>query len=166
LGDAEAALHLAARDRRQHAPALLLAAEHRDRVQAEQVDVHRRRRRHAAARLRDRLHHDRRLGDAEARAAVLLADAHAEPAVVGQRPVELLGEAAVVVAVEPVGVVEARADLGDRVADAFLLLAEGEVHADPRSRDAALEVRTAPWAIKASISSPLYPAWVSTSTLC
>ena len=41
--------------------------------------------RHAGAGLGDRLHHDRRLGDAEAGAAVLLGDAHAEPAVVGER---------------------------------------------------------------------------------
>ena len=67
-----------------------------------------------------------------------------------------LGKAAVVVALEPVGVVEARADLGDRVADAFLLLAEREVHADLSPDDgAAVEASTAPCAMRASISSTL-----------
>ena len=48
-----------------------------------------------AARLGDRLHHDRRLGDAEARAAVVLRHGDAEPAVARHRLVKLVREAAV-----------------------------------------------------------------------
>ena len=99
--------------RRQHAPALLLGAEHHDRIEAEHVHVDRRRAGHAGAGLRDGPHHDRGFGDAEAGAAILLGNADAEPAGIGQRLVEIGGKAAFLVLLQPIGVVEARADLRD-----------------------------------------------------
>jgi hypothetical protein len=73
------------------------------------------------------VHHDRRLGDAEAGAAIGLRDADAEPAVVGERAIELLGEFAVAVARQPIVVGKPRADLLDRGADRLLQLRKGEI---------------------------------------
>ena len=83
----------------------------------------------------DRLHHQRRLGDAEARAAVRLRHGDAEPAGVGERAVEVVGEAALAVLAQPVVGVERRAEPLDRVADAFLLGREGEIHVSLRPDD-------------------------------
>jgi hypothetical protein len=82
----------------------------------------------AGPRLGDRLRHDRRLGDAEARATVFLGNADAEPAVLRERLLEVVREAALAVALEPVVVAEAGAHAQDRLADAVLLGGEGEVH--------------------------------------
>ena len=121
LGHREAGLVLAGNERRQHSLLLLVAAEHHDRVQPEDVHVQGRGAGQARARLGDGLHHQRRFGDAEARAAVLLRDADAEPAVVREGAVEIVRKAAVAVLGEPVVVAEPRADLADRVADRLLL---------------------------------------------
>jgi hypothetical protein len=56
-----------------------------------------------------------------------LRNADAEPAVVGQRAVEVVGEFSVGVAGKPIVAVEARANLFDRGADRLLQLGEGEV---------------------------------------
>ena len=68
-------------------------------MRAEQVDVDGRRRRHAATVARHLVHHDHRLGHAEAGAAVFLGHGDAQPAGIGHRAVELVRELAVVVAV-------------------------------------------------------------------
>ena len=80
LGHREAGLFLAGDQRRQKAPLLLVGAEHDDRVQPENVHVHRRGAAEPGAGLRDRLHDDRRLGDAEPAAAIFLRHRDAEPA--------------------------------------------------------------------------------------
>ena len=117
LGEAEAALVLAGDQPRHPARLLLRRAVHDDRMRPEQVDVHRRRRGHAAAVACDLVHHDRGLGDAEAGAAVLLRHGDPEPAGIGHRAVELEREHAVVVAREPVVVVEPRDDGAHAFAD-------------------------------------------------
>ncbi|MHC2151148.1 hypothetical protein ACVIW3_002077 [Bradyrhizobium diazoefficiens] len=73
-------------------------------------------------------HHDRGFGDAEPRAAIGLRHADAEPAGVGQRLVEIVREAAVVVLLQPVGIGKTFTDLGDGIANGFLLIGEREIH--------------------------------------
>ena len=72
---------------------------------------------HARARAGDGLHHDRRLGDAQARAAIGLGDAHAEPAVGRDRLIEGVGEATFLVELQPILVGESVADAPDTLAD-------------------------------------------------
>ena len=91
-------------------------------MRAEQVDVDRRGGGHAAAVAGDLVHHDRRLGDAEAGAAVFLRHGDAEPAGLRHRPVELVREHAVLVAREPVVVVESRDDGAHALADGVALV--------------------------------------------
>ena len=121
FGHRKAGLVPAVDDRRQHARALLLGAEHDHGIEPEHVHMHGGRAGHAGARFRNRPHHDRGVGDAEPRAAILLGDADAEPAGIRQRAVEVGGIAALLVLLQPVGIVEARADFSDRVADRFLV---------------------------------------------
>ena len=128
LGDGKARLVLAARDRRQHPALLLLGAEHDDRVQTEDVHVDRRGAAHRRAGLRNRLHHDRGLGDAEAGAAVFLRQRDAEPAAFRDRLMERVRKRAVAVACEPILVVEAGAELRDGVAQLELIRGEGKIH--------------------------------------
>ncbi len=128
LGHREAGLFLAGDQRRQKAPLLLVVAEHDDRVQPEDVHVHRRGAAEPGARLRDRLHDDRRLGDAEAAAAIFLRHRDPEPAGLGHRAVELVRERAVGVLLQPVLVAEALAQPRHRVADFELLGGQRETH--------------------------------------
>ena len=121
LGDRKAGLVLARDQRRQHALLLLVAAEHHDRIEPEDIHVQRRRAGQAGAGFRDRLHHQRGLGDAEAGTAVGLRDADAEPAVVGEGAVKIVRKAAVAILGEPVVVGKSRADASDRLADRLLL---------------------------------------------
>ena len=111
LGDGEAGFVGAGNDRRQHPPALFLGAEHDHGIEPEHIHMHGGGAGHAGAGFRDRPHHDRGVGDAQARAAIFLGNADAEPAGIGQRAVEVGGIAALLVLLQPVGVVEARADL-------------------------------------------------------
>src|SRR6202030_1246875 len=91
----------------------------------------------------DRAHHDRRFDDAETGAAILLGNADAEPAGIRQRLMAVGGEAALPVLVQPIGVIEARADFRNVVADRFLVGSECKIHRTnpvlPWSR------RRAPW---------------------
>ena len=128
LGHREAGLFPAGDQRRQKAPLLLVGAEDDDRVQPEDVHVHRRGAAEPGPRLRDRLHDDRRLGDAEPAAAIFLRHRDAEPAAFGHRPVEFVREAAVGVLLQPVIVAEALAQPRHRVADLQLLGGQGEGH--------------------------------------
>ena len=70
--------------------------------------------------LGDRLHHDRRLGDAEAGAAIRLRHGDAEPVAFGHGGEERVGEGRGPVAFQPVVVVEAGAELQHLVADLLL----------------------------------------------
>ena len=83
---------------------------------------------HAGAGFRDRPHHDRGIEDAETRAAIGFGNADAEPAGIRQRLVEVGGIAAFLVLLQPIGIVEPRADFCDRVADRFLVGCEREIH--------------------------------------
>ena len=129
LGHGKAGLVLASDQRRQHALLLRVAAEHHHRMQAKDVHVHRRRARQAGAGGGDGVHHQRRLGDAQAGAAVGFGHGDAQPAGVGQRAVEVVGKAPLTVLAQPVVGVERRADALDGVLNLLLLGGEGEVHA-------------------------------------
>ena len=76
----------------------------------------------------DRLHHDRRFGDAEAGAAVGLGHGDAEPVALGHGVEERVREDGVAVPFQPVGVVEPGANPQDLIADLLLRLGQGEVH--------------------------------------
>src|SRR5688572_15894026 len=128
LSDGKASALLPGDERRKPAALLLLRAEYDDRIEAEDVHVHRRGAGEARARLGDRLHHHRRLGDAEPRAAVGLGHRDTEPAVARERLVKVGGESAFAVALEPVIVAEALAELRNRLADALLLGGERKIH--------------------------------------
>ena len=106
---------------------LLGRALHHDRMRPEQVDMHRRGRRHRAAVARDLVHHDGRFGDAETRAAVVLRHGDPEPSGLGHRAMEFARENAVLVAREPVVVAELRDDGAHAFADRaqFLLVRQG-----------------------------------------
>ena len=78
--------------------------------------------------LADVSHDDRRLGDAESRAAVLLRDRDAEPAAVGDRLVELVRKLVREILFHPILVVELPSQLGYRLADQLLILGQLEVH--------------------------------------
>ncbi len=121
FGNGKAGSILARDNRRQHAPALLVGAEHHHRVEPEHIHVHRRSAGHAGPGFGDRPHHDRSIGDAQTGTAIGLGNADAEPAGVGQRLVEVGGIPALLVLLQPVGVVEARADPCHGVADGFLV---------------------------------------------
>jgi hypothetical protein len=71
---------------------------------------------------RDGSHHDGGFGDAEARAAISLRDAHAQPAVGGERAMKRFREFPVAVALQPIIVAEPRADFFNRGAQRLLKL--------------------------------------------
>ena len=121
LGDGEASLVPACHQRRQHPLLLLVAAEHHDRVQSEDVHVQRRSARQPRPRLGDGLHHQRGFRHAETRPAVFLGDADPEPAGIREGAMKIVREAAVAVLGEPVIVAKTRADFLDRGADRLLL---------------------------------------------
>jgi hypothetical protein len=120
FGHREAGFFLAGGDRRQHAALLFIGAVHHDRVEPENVHVHGGCAGQSGARGRDRLHHDRRLGDPETRAAVGFRHADAEPAGIGDGAPEFLGKLTVAVALEPILIVEARANTCDSLAQRSL----------------------------------------------
>src|SRR5690606_15333431 len=126
----EAGLLLALDERHEHALTLVGRAVDDDRVRPEDVDVDRRRPAHRGARLRDRLHHQGRFGNAETGAPILLGHGDSEPAVLRQRLIEIFRELSRFVAVEPVVEVEALAEAVDRIANLLLLFRQGEVHPD------------------------------------
>jgi hypothetical protein len=78
--------------------------------------------------LRHRLHHHGRFGDAETRAAVGLRDGDAEPALLGESAVEIVGEGTFAIPRQPVFVGEARANLFDCRTDRLLFSREGKLH--------------------------------------
>ena len=106
LGHREARLVVPGDERRQHAALLFRGAELHHRVEAEDVHVQRRGAGQAGARLRHRLHQDRGLGDAEPAAAMFLGDGDAEEAGLRKGAMKILGEAAVAILGEPIGIVE------------------------------------------------------------
>ena len=127
LGDAEADVQVAGDDPRQRRLLELLGAVHDHRVHPEDRHVHAAGAVHPGAGGRDLLEQQRGLEDPEAAAAVLLGHADAEPAGVGERLVELPGELVLGVLLEPVLLVEAGGQLGDRPPDRLLVLGELEV---------------------------------------
>jgi hypothetical protein len=60
------------------------------------------------------VHHHRGFADAEPRSAVGFRNADAEPAIRRKRTMKFVGKFAVAIALEPIVVAEARADLFDR----------------------------------------------------
>ena len=123
----KARLLLAGDDRRQHAPLLFFAAVNHDRIEPEDVHVHRRGAGKSGARRRDGLHHHRGLGDAEARAAEGFRNADAKPAIPRQRAMKFVRKLTVEIAREPIIIAKARANLLDRRAHRLLQVCEREV---------------------------------------
>ncbi len=126
LGDGKAGLVVPCDEGREHAALLRFGAEPHHRVEAEDVHVQRRGARQAGARLRHRLHQDGGLGDAEPAAAILLRDRDAEEAGGGEGAVKFLGESAVAILGEPIGIVERRAQPFHRRANLALMGRGGE----------------------------------------
>jgi len=123
----EVGLLLASGDRRQHPTFLLFAGVNRHRVEPENVHVNGRRAGKAGARLRDRLHHQGSLGDAEARADIGLRNADCEPAVIGKCEIEFFRKFSVAIALEPILALKACADFFDRATHRLLKFAQGKV---------------------------------------
>ena len=84
---------------------------------------------HASAGFRDSPHHDRGLDDAQTRAAIAFGNADAEPAGICECLVEVGRETALLVLLQPIGIVEPRADFCHGLADRFLVGCESEIHA-------------------------------------
>jgi hypothetical protein len=131
-------LWLAADERRQHTLFLLFGSELDHGVEAEDVHVHRGRAGHAGAGLGDRLHHDRGFSDAEAGTAVSLRHRDTEQAGVGDASVKGVRECRLLVMLEPVGIVEVRAEPFRQLADLNLLGRVGEIHAQGPSGAVAI----------------------------
>ncbi|MNY23978.1 hypothetical protein D3C86_1576660 [compost metagenome] len=102
LGHGEAGLFLPGDQRRQRGRLLGLGAEHHHRVQAEHVHVDGGRAGESRPGRRHGLHDQRRLGNAEPRATVLLRHGNAEPARAGHRLVKRLGKLMALVQPGPV----------------------------------------------------------------
>src|SRR6185437_14970781 len=128
FGDRKAGSVRPRHDRRQHPLALLPGAEHDHGIESEDIHVHSGGARHAGTRLRYRAHHDRSFKNAEAGAAIFLGDTDAEPTGIRQRPMKIGGVTTLLVLLQPIGVVEARAYLCNRVTDRFLVGSEREIH--------------------------------------
>src|ERR1700676_826842 len=107
LGETEKALILARDQPRDPAGFLLRRALHDDGVRPEQIDMNRRSRGHSAAVACHFMHHDRGLGHAEARTAILLRHRDAEPARVSHRPMKFERNHAIIVARQPIVIAEA-----------------------------------------------------------
>jgi hypothetical protein len=152
LGHAKARAVLPLDQRRQPAPLLFVAADDHHRMQPEDVHVHCRRAGQAGAGGGDGVHHQRSLADAQAGAAVGLGHGDAEPARLGQRPVEVLRETALTVLAQPVVGVERRAGLLDGVADLLLFRSDVEIHG--RFRIDAVERRSSGSRRRAGCRSP------------
>jgi hypothetical protein len=106
---------------------------------------------------RDLLEQQRRFGDAEAVAAVLLRDGHAQPAALGDGVVELLGEFVGEVFLHPVVVVELARQFGDGLANQLLILGQFETH--PAGHD------DSPLVNPAQTSTPVRERSIRTSAL-
>ena len=122
FGEAEGALILTGNQTRDPTSLLLVRSLHHDRMRAKKVDVDGRRGCHGAAVTGDLIHHDRRLRDAEPGAAVFFRHRDAEPTAIRHRAMELVREFPVLVALEPVVVIEASHDRADAFADRVALI--------------------------------------------
>src|ERR1700694_6172738 len=122
LSETETALVFACDQPRTPAGFLLRRALHDDGMRSEQIDMHRRRRRHSAAVACDFMHHDRGFGHAETRAAKFFRHRDAEPAGVGHRAMKLKWKYAVIVACQPVVVAEAGYDRADAFPDRAVIV--------------------------------------------
>ena len=128
LGDGERDMHLAADHFRQVAELLLLAAVEDERTDAEDRQMNRAGRRHRAARGRDFAHHERRLGDSQAAAAVALRDRDAEVAGGGDRGEEVVGKFGAPIVLAPVFVGKVCAQGAHLPDDLFLGLCQFKIH--------------------------------------
>jgi hypothetical protein len=110
--------------RRQEALLLLLGAEHHNRVQTEDVDVDRRGRRHRTGRVRQPLHHQCRLGQAEPGAADILRHGDAEPPALGDRPGIFVRKTCGLVRLAPVVIAESICNLSNGFNQRVLVFSE------------------------------------------
>ena len=151
LSDRETGLLLAGDQLRQHAPALLVRAVLDDGLGAENVEMDRGTAAHPGTGLGHRLHQDRRLDNAEPRAAELLRHGDAEPSAFRHGAVEVVRELALRIAVAPIVEIESGAKAFHRLAHLVVLLAPPELHG------------AAP--LRVSHRSLLYPFSISTATI-
>ena len=128
FGDGETGDVFAFDDGRQPLPFLFLGAEDDDRIEAENADDDGGEAGVRGARFGDRLGQDGGFGDAQAAAAELFRHGDTHPALVGDGPAELFREDAVAVALQPVLIVEALAELGHALFDQLLFGAEIDAH--------------------------------------
>ena len=128
LGHRKAGLLSPGDQGRQKPPLLLVIAEDDNRVQPEDVHVDRRGTAEPGARLGNRLHQYRRLGDAEPTAAILRRHRDAEPPGLRHRPMEFVRKPALGVLREPIIVAEPLAQPRHRRPDLPLLLGQGKGH--------------------------------------
>ncbi|KAG0744167.1 hypothetical protein G6F24_016119 [Rhizopus arrhizus] len=128
LGHGEAGLLAAGDQRLQPSRTLLVAAEHDDRVQAEDIHMDGGRTGKPRARGRDGLHHQCGFGHAQSGAAVFLRHGDAQPAVARQVGVQRLGKAAFAVAFQPVFIGVTVANARNGVTQRQLIGGEGKVH--------------------------------------
>src|SRR6266851_767712 len=165
FGDGEAGLLCPFDDRRQHPLALLVIAEHHNGTEAEHIHMHRGGAGHAGAGFRNRPHHDRGIHDPQTGAAIGLGNADAEPAGIRQGLVEVGRETALLVLLQPIGIVETRADLCHGVADRFLIGCESEIHGSQSLGVSGADLVT-PSRTNAAISSAEKPASCKISAPC
>ena len=128
FGHRERHVHLAAQNRRQIFVLGLPRAVFDERFQAENAEMDGRARLGAAPALRHGLHDQRGFGDAQPRAAVLFGDGDAEPAAVGDRPVEFPGKLAVVVPLAPVFVGKTGAQRAHLLLNFLLFVGQPKIH--------------------------------------
>src|SRR5690606_37030215 len=128
FGDAEAHVQTAVGGARQDLLAQSRAAVLDDRVESEDGQVHRAAAVHARPGRGDLLHQQRGLQQAEPTAAVGLGDGDAEPAPVGEGPVELPRELAFGIAFGPVLVGERGGEAACSLSQTTLVVSQLEIH--------------------------------------
>ena len=128
--------------------------------------------RHAGAGFGDRPHHDRGLGDAEAGAAILLAECKCRASRRRRmRAMEIVREAALAISFRAsTSSSKRRADGQDRIADRLLFGAEGEIHQTRSEFAGAAAAACGPWTTpfvnKSSIDCSASPSSCRISRLC
>ena len=122
FGEAEAALILPSDQPRNPSRFLVRRALDDDGMRPEQIDMHGRSRRHAAAMACDLVHHDCGFGHTKSGAAKLFRHSDAKPARLGHRPMKLKRKYAVIIARQPILVAEAAHDRANSFPDCRVIV--------------------------------------------
>ena len=126
LGKAKTALILTGNQARHPAALLLMGALDHDGVGAKEVDMDRGGRGHAAAMAGHLMHHDRRFGHAQTRAAIGFRHGDAEPACIGHGAVKLTGKDPVLIARQPIVIAKPAHDRAHPFADSLAFFGGGK----------------------------------------